>query len=118
MDWPVPTPGLRPCDPAEPPPGGTGRVRRRRRKLRVSPGHRGRPGVRAKHVGELDALSASAEAEAAAARAEYTEAKRRAVGLEKLETRHGAAFEASALRAEQGVLDEIASSAWHRKATS
>ncbi|MCX2749060.1 flagellar export protein FliJ [Arthrobacter sp. MI7-26] len=65
-------------------------------------------------LAELDALAASAEAEAAEAREEYTEAKRRAVGLEKLEDRHGAAFEASALRAEQGVLDEIASSAWHR----
>lgn len=65
-------------------------------------------------LAELDALAAGAEAEAAQARAEYTEAKRRAVGLEKLENRHGAAFEASALRAEQGVLDEIASSAWHR----
>ncbi|WP_332601764.1 flagellar FliJ family protein [Arthrobacter sp. S2(2024)] len=69
-------------------------------------------------LAELDALAASAEAEAAEARAEYTEAKRRAVGLEKLETRHGAAFEAFALHAEQSVLDEIASSAWHRKATS
>lgn len=69
-------------------------------------------------LAELDALTASAEADAAKARVEYTEAKRRAVGLEKLETRHGAAFEASALRAEQGVLDEMASSAWHRKATS
>ncbi|MBB6404486.1 flagellar export protein FliJ [Arthrobacter sp. AZCC_0090] len=65
-------------------------------------------------LAELDALAASAEADAEQARAEYTEAKRRAVGLEKLENRHGAAFEASALRAEQGVLDEIASSAWHR----
>ncbi|GAB3568365.1 hypothetical protein GCM10027405_30040 [Arthrobacter alkaliphilus] len=69
-------------------------------------------------LAELDALAASAEAEAAQARAEYTEAKRRAVGLEKLEARHGAAFEASVLRSEQGLLDEIASSAWHRKATS
>jgi flagellar FliJ protein len=59
-----------------------------------------------------------AEDEAAEARSEYTEAKRRAVGLEKLEDRHDAEFEASVLRAEQGVLDEIASTAWHRKATS
>lgn len=69
-------------------------------------------------LAELDALAASAEAEADQARTEYTEAKRSAVGLEKLENRHRAAFEASALQAEQGVLDEIASSAWHRKAGS
>ncbi|MDR6637211.1 flagellar FliJ family protein [Paenarthrobacter nitroguajacolicus] len=68
-------------------------------------------------LAELDALVASAEADADAARAEYTEAKRRAVGLEKLEVRHDAAFVASLLNAEQGVLDEIASTSWHRKAT-
>ncbi|MEI2276880.1 flagellar FliJ family protein [Paenarthrobacter ilicis] len=69
-------------------------------------------------LAELDALAAVAETEAASARAEYTEAKRRAVGLEKLEVRHDAEYAASALRAEQGVLDEIASTAWHRKAGS
>ena len=66
----------------------------------------------------LVALAAVAAEEAAAAQAEYTEARRRAVGLEKLETRHDAAFAASELLAEQGALDEIASAAWHRKAGS
>ncbi|MFI2563941.1 flagellar export protein FliJ [Paenarthrobacter sp. NPDC018779] len=69
-------------------------------------------------LAELDALAAVADAEAAAARDEYTEARRRAVGLEKLETRHDAAFLAAELHAEQGALDEIASAAWHRKAGS
>ena len=69
-------------------------------------------------LAELDALAAVAAEEAAAAQAEYTEARRRAVDLEKLETRHDAAFAASELLAEQGALDEIASAAWHRKAGS
>lgn len=69
-------------------------------------------------LAELDALAAAAEIEAAAAQADYTEARRRAVGLEKLENRHDAAFAAAELRAEQGALDEIASAAWHRKAGS
>ncbi|WP_347109916.1 flagellar export protein FliJ [Paenarthrobacter sp. S56] len=67
-------------------------------------------------LAELDALAALADAEASAAQDEYTEARRRAVGLEKLENRHDAAFAASEIRAEQGALDEIASASWHRKA--
>ncbi|MFJ4208330.1 flagellar FliJ family protein [Paenarthrobacter sp. NPDC089675] len=69
-------------------------------------------------LAELDALAALAETEAAAAQDGYTEARRRAVGLEKLESRHDAAFVAAELRAEQGALDEIASAGWHRKAGS
>lgn len=69
-------------------------------------------------LAELDALASIAEAEAASAQADYTEARRRAVGLEKLETRHDADLAASVIRSEQGVLDEIASAAWHRKAST
>jgi flagellar FliJ protein len=69
-------------------------------------------------LAELDALAAVAADEAAAAQADYTEARRRAVGLEKLEARHDVAFAASELQAEQRALDEVASAAWHRKAGS
>lgn len=65
-------------------------------------------------LADLDALAAATESELAAARAEYTEARRQAVGLEKLELRHGAELAVAELRSEQGVLDEIASSSWHR----
>jgi flagellar FliJ protein len=67
-------------------------------------------------LADLDALSAAAEAQLAAARTEYTEARRQAVGLEKLELRHGAELAVADLRTEQGVLDEIASTSWHRTA--
>lgn len=67
-------------------------------------------------LADLDALAAAAESELATARSEYTEARRQAVGLEKLELRHGAELAVTELRSEQGVLDEIASSSWHRAA--
>lgn len=65
-------------------------------------------------LADLDALDAAAEADLEEARAEYTQARRMAVGLEKLELRHVAELAAADLHAEQGALDEIASTSWHR----
>lgn len=56
---------------------------------------------------ELDAVSARREAEHESARAAHAEARRAAVGLEKLEARHAEQVAAEELRAEQVVLDEI-----------
>ncbi|WP_426763982.1 flagellar FliJ family protein [Pseudarthrobacter sp. 1G09] len=67
-------------------------------------------------LADLDALAAAADEQLADARADYTQARRSAVGLEKLEGRHHAERAAADLLAEQGVLDEIASTAWHRNA--
>ncbi|VXB80867.1 Flagellar export protein FliJ [Arthrobacter sp. 9AX] len=67
-------------------------------------------------LADLDALAAATEAQLAEARTDYTEARRKAVGLEKLELRHGTELAVAELRAEQGVLDEIASTSWHRTA--
>ena len=67
-------------------------------------------------LADLDALAAAAAADLEEARAEYTQARRMAVGLEKLELRHGAELAAADLHAEQGVLDEIATISWHRAA--
>lgn len=67
-------------------------------------------------LADLEALEAATEAHLAEARSEYTEARRQAVGLEKLEFRHGSELALAELRTEQGVLDEIASTSWHRKA--
>jgi flagellar FliJ protein len=67
-------------------------------------------------LADLDALSAMAEEELEEARADYTQARRSAVGLEKLEGRHRAELASADLLAEQGVLDEIASTSWHRSA--
>lgn len=65
-------------------------------------------------LGELQALTASAEVECAAAQREYAAARASTVGLEKLETRHAAAAQAAELAAEQAVLDELGGAAHHR----
>jgi flagellar FliJ protein len=65
-------------------------------------------------LADLSVLSARAEAEASAAQEAFTEAKKRAVGLEKLETRHREAVVAGDLGAEQAAIDEIATGAWQR----
>ncbi|MBT2501017.1 flagellar export protein FliJ [Curtobacterium sp. ISL-83] len=57
---------------------------------------------------ELDAVVLSRRAEAAAAQAEYTTARRAALGLEKLEAKHVTLQTAADLRTEQNALDEIA----------
>lgn len=60
---------------------------------------------------ELRGLAATAEAEQAEAEREFGAARARTVGLEKLEARHAAAAAASALAAEQVILDELGSAA-------
>lgn len=57
---------------------------------------------------ELDAVAEQRRSDLEAAQAEYATARRAALGLEKLETRHAAEAAADELRAEQVVLDEIA----------
>lgn len=69
-------------------------------------------------LSDLGALSAQAEAQAAEAQAAFTEAKKRAVGLEKLEARHLAEVAAGDLGAEQAAVDEIATGAWLRERTT
>lgn len=63
---------------------------------------------------ELQALTATAQAERDAAEQEFGAARARTIGLEKLETRHVAETTAAALAAEQAVLDELGSRARHR----
>jgi flagellar FliJ protein len=65
-------------------------------------------------LADLSALAAEREAEAAAAQEAFTEAKKRAVGLEKLENRHRAEVVAGELSAEQSAIDEMATGAWQR----
>ncbi|MEN0086729.1 MAG: hypothetical protein AAGC66_18320 [Leifsonia sp.] len=65
-------------------------------------------------LADLTALAAEAEAEAEVAQEAFTEAKKRAVGLEKLETRHREQLAAGDLNAEQAAIDEIATGAWQR----
>jgi flagellar FliJ protein len=65
-------------------------------------------------LADLTALAARAETEAVDAHEAFAEAKKRAVGLEKLEARHAAALAASDLGSEQAAIDEIATGAWQR----
>jgi flagellar FliJ protein len=65
-------------------------------------------------LGELQALTATAEAERHTAEREFGAARARTLGLEKLEARHTAAAAAGELAAEQTVLDELGSTAHHR----
>lgn len=65
-------------------------------------------------LADLSVLAATVEAEAEQAQAAFTEAKKRAVGLEKLEARHSADLRVSDLGAEQAAIDEIATGAWLR----
>ena len=58
---------------------------------------------------ELDAVTQLRQADADAAQAAYNEARRAALGLEKLEQKHVATETAADLRDEQIALDEIAS---------
>jgi flagellar biosynthesis chaperone FliJ len=60
---------------------------------------------------ELDAADDDAQRAAAEAAEEYTSAKTRASGLEKLEQRHLQAQAAEQLRQEQKTLDEFAARA-------
>lgn len=64
---------------------------------------------------ELQSLTLDAETQLSAARRDFTQARVRSVGLEKLEIRHDAEILALDLKTEQGALDEIASVTWHRE---
>ena len=66
-------------------------------------------------LADLQALGTRRTAEVEAARAEFSAARARSVGLEKLEGKYAAAEAAEDLRAEQTILDELAGSAWHRR---
>jgi flagellar FliJ protein len=66
-------------------------------------------------LADLAALTERAEREAAEAQAAFGEAKSRAVGLEKLETRHNAEITARDLSIEQAAIDEVATGAWVRE---
>jgi flagellar FliJ protein len=66
-------------------------------------------------LADLAALTERAESEAAQAQAVFSAAKARAVGLEKLETRHVAGVTAHDLTTEQAVIDEVATGAWVRE---
>jgi flagellar FliJ protein len=65
-------------------------------------------------LAELDAMAASRRAEADSAQAAYNAARTRSIGLEKLDVKHTERVLAEDARAEQLVLDEVASTAWHR----
>jgi flagellar FliJ protein len=66
-------------------------------------------------LADLAALTERADREAAEAQAAFGEAKSRAVGLEKLETRHNAEITAIDLSTEQAAIDEAATGAWVRE---
>jgi flagellar FliJ protein len=68
-------------------------------------------------LADLDALSREYRQTAENAHAAFTAKRAESVGLEKLEGRHGMILAAEDLRAEQTVLDEIASTGWHRRAS-
>ncbi len=66
-------------------------------------------------LAELVALDGVAQQAAAAAQADFEAKKAASASLEKLEGRHGAAEAAEDLHAQQTVIDEIASTGWHRR---
>jgi len=66
-------------------------------------------------LAELTALDAVAQQGVVDAQREFEAKKSAAVSLEKLEGRHGDLAAAEELHAEQTVIDEIASTGWHRR---
>ncbi|MDM7990883.1 flagellar FliJ family protein [Arthrobacter sp. zg-Y877] len=66
-------------------------------------------------LADLAALGTRHAAEVEAARAEFSSARARSVGLEKLEAKFAEAEAAEDLRTEQTILDELAGTAWHRR---
>ncbi|MEO7123787.1 MAG: hypothetical protein ABI400_11855 [Lacisediminihabitans sp.] len=64
-------------------------------------------------LADLDAMYAQQDAAAAAAQEVFGDARAKAIALEKLETKHIETVMAEELRAEQNVIDEIASTTWH-----
>lgn len=67
---------------------------------------------------DLAALTAVSEADSVQAQGDYQQARAATVGLEKLENKHASGLAAEDLRAEQLVLDEIASGSWRRQKES
>jgi flagellar FliJ protein len=65
-------------------------------------------------LADLQALECDHLAALDTANTAFTSARSRSIGLEKLEVRFDDAVASGALRAEQAVLDEIASTGWHR----
>jgi flagellar protein FliJ len=65
-------------------------------------------------LADLDALGRRHEANAVEARAAFDAARAKALTLEKLELRHAGEVTLEEQRAEQIVIDEIASTSWHR----
>ncbi|MCQ2002037.1 flagellar export protein FliJ [Arthrobacter zhaoxinii] len=66
-------------------------------------------------LADLNALGTRHAAEVEAARTEFSSARARSVGLEKLEGKFAEGEAAEDLRTEQTILDELAGSAWHRR---
>jgi flagellar FliJ protein len=66
-------------------------------------------------LAELAALDTVAQQAVTEAQLAFDARKAASVSLEKLEGRHGALEAAEDLHAEQGVIDEIASTGWHRR---
>ncbi len=66
-------------------------------------------------LGDLESLRVLSEEEADRSRQQYTDARTRSRGLEKLEDRHFDAQNARELHAQQLALDELASIRWHKK---
>jgi flagellar protein FliJ len=65
-------------------------------------------------LADLDAVAAERRTEVEHAQSAFDTARARAIGLEKLEGKHGTAQAAEDVHTEQTLLDEIASEAWHR----
>ena len=65
-------------------------------------------------LADLDALRRNHETAVAAAQTVFDAARADSIRLEKLELRHAQALVSEDLRAQQSVLDEIASTRWHR----
>jgi flagellar FliJ protein len=67
-------------------------------------------------LAELDAMAAARRAEVDTAQTAFNAARTLSIGLEKLEVKHAERVIAEDARAEQLVLDEVASTSWHRNA--
>jgi flagellar protein FliJ len=67
---------------------------------------------------DLAALTEVAEADSVQAQEDFQQARAATAGLEKLEHKHASGVAAEDLRAEQLVLDEIASGSWRRRKES
>ena len=64
-------------------------------------------------LADLDSMLGQQRAEATEATEAFSAARARAVALEKLEAKHMETVMVEELRAEQSVIDEIASTTWH-----